>query len=240
MAPGKLVAALLQTDLLVPAKAALVIAGEARCIGDRVVGRIEIGEAASFHAEERFGEVLVVERDLVRVEIAAHRPQHGLVDDIGVFVTSERGVEFAGGIHPEQSVKTGLVEVNQPGCPFNLRQALVPGLVPVHIPDGVEIFGSVLVTPERVDQRLHVVADDPVNGHQIGVQVVDDRPRRLDGKKYRAAAQEGLAVDGGPLGKQREDLVQKLALAANPFYDRSNQFVLCHLLRLPRGQLPLL
>jgi len=163
-------------------------------------------QRARFDAGQGLGEILMEKGDAAGGEIAVHRPQNRLVYNIGVFIAPKGRVEGPGGVHPEQPVEAGLVQVDQPGGPLHLRHGLIDRLVPVQVPDSIKVLRGVFVSFEIVDQGLHVVADHLVNRDQVPVQIVDNRLGGLNGKEHGPSAQEGLAVGGDPLGKQGDNL----------------------------------
>ena len=100
--PRQIVAAPLQPALLVFVKAPLAVAREARRIGNRVVGGVQVRQRARFDAGQGLGEILMEKGDAAGGEIAVHRPQNRLVYNIGVFIAPKGRVEGPGGVHPEQ------------------------------------------------------------------------------------------------------------------------------------------
>ena len=143
-----------------------------------------------------------------------------LVRDIWVLVSAPRRIELAGAIDAEQTVVAGLIQVNNPCRPFNVRPCLIRLLVAVPCPHRIIILLAILflMGAQRRNQRFRLFLDHPVYIDQLFVGIVDHRLVRLSPKEHCPTPDKRLII-GRTFRDQRIDAVQQLPFAAYPFED---------------------
>ena len=92
-----------------------------------------------------------------------------LIDDVRVLVMAKRSVELALAIDAEQAVKAGLVEVDNTRGTLDLAQAQEGLRIAIEIAQLVEVLRAVLVSLERGNELVNLIADDLINPNQLVV-----------------------------------------------------------------------
>jgi len=73
--------------------------------------------------------------------------------------------------------------------------------------------------PEVGDERVDILLDNLIEGHQVRVDVGQHRATRLQREEHRRAAEEGLVVAAPGVGEERRQLWDEAGLAAGPLDD---------------------
>jgi len=171
--------------LLFLEKAVFRVAGEARSLRNREVGRIEIDQVALpglFQDKRKIAavELVLLERPVDKEKILA-------IEYLRVVVFAERHVEAALGIDPVKPVEGSLVKINEASRPLDFRGRLrCPYFV-------VGCLGVRIKRQGKLGHQLeNLVLDDFVGVDQVGVRVVQVGgsylSHRLEPEKHCSAA----------------------------------------------------
>lgn len=156
----------LRLYLIQSGKSPLSVSGEGGGLADRVVRRIQINEGAFREVFERGGVVALEDGHVCGPEVGRNGSQPFFVDDIGVLVSTERGVELSSGVDTVQAVEAGLIEIDDAACPLHRRQMGIDALIAILSSHFVEVFRRVLVLFQVGNESLNVILDDSIDVHE--------------------------------------------------------------------------